>query len=448
MSPSPRKIRVVVVGAGVAGLAAAHQLVTSEGTTAIDVTVLEARDRVGGVVWTERTPEGLYEWGPEALVPTPDIVALAADAPFDVVRPTTFRYPTMLALDGRLRPLPLVLSPGSPPRPSVLLGLLRHQVLSPWGALRLGLEPAMAMRPARPGTVAQTYGRLLGRQAMRRLVAPVAEGVMGAPADVLADTVIPRTGGRSLVIDSLRRGRSPCAGRGLVALSGGMSGLVTELSQGLDVRCDSPARSVRVESDGTFTVTTSSEIFVADHVIVAVPPNIGASLLADLAPKAVDALNGLEMSSSIVVQADAPSSGELPVSPLAAGWLSAPEDRRVVASGSLVGRKWPHLGSPRRLRAVVRRPDFMGVSDDEVIQAALQDVSSLLGIEIDSGTARLHRWPQSLPIRKPDSGARAERAAQALPPSVHLAGTGAGVVGVSSVLASGRRVADRILHST
>src|ERR1700676_1021018 len=42
--------RVVVLGAGVAGLSAAYEL----GKAGYDVTVLEARDRVGGRDWTFR----------------------------------------------------------------------------------------------------------------------------------------------------------------------------------------------------------------------------------------------------------------------------------------------------------------------------------------------------------------------------------------------------------
>jgi polyamine oxidase len=47
-SPASRG-QVVVVGAGMAGLAAARQL-TDAG---VDVTVLEARDRIGGRMWTD-----------------------------------------------------------------------------------------------------------------------------------------------------------------------------------------------------------------------------------------------------------------------------------------------------------------------------------------------------------------------------------------------------------
>ncbi|DAZ99632.1 TPA: hypothetical protein N0F65_001869 [Lagenidium giganteum] len=46
------RVRVAVVGAGFAGLAAAHKLVTSNGLRAKDIVILEAQDRVGGRVKT------------------------------------------------------------------------------------------------------------------------------------------------------------------------------------------------------------------------------------------------------------------------------------------------------------------------------------------------------------------------------------------------------------
>src|SRR5262245_54412588 len=43
---------VAIIGAGVAGLAAARRLALS----GVDVTLLEARERIGGRTWTIRTP--------------------------------------------------------------------------------------------------------------------------------------------------------------------------------------------------------------------------------------------------------------------------------------------------------------------------------------------------------------------------------------------------------
>jgi monoamine oxidase len=68
-------VRVVVVGAGLAGLAAADALRREE----VDVEVLEARDRVGGRVWSEPFAGGVAERGAEFVFPGDDAVRAAVE---------------------------------------------------------------------------------------------------------------------------------------------------------------------------------------------------------------------------------------------------------------------------------------------------------------------------------------------------------------------------------
>ncbi len=63
--------RVIVIGAGFAGLAAADALVRA----GVEVTVLEARDRVGGRVWSRELPNGaVVEFGAEFILPDNDVL--------------------------------------------------------------------------------------------------------------------------------------------------------------------------------------------------------------------------------------------------------------------------------------------------------------------------------------------------------------------------------------
>ncbi len=64
-------MRVIVVGAGLAGLAAADELHRA----GADVVVLEARDRVGGRVWSRTLPNGaVVEMGAEFILPGNDVM--------------------------------------------------------------------------------------------------------------------------------------------------------------------------------------------------------------------------------------------------------------------------------------------------------------------------------------------------------------------------------------
>src|SRR3954468_21630841 len=62
--------RVVVVGAGITGLAAAHRLVSrdSAGRRPTEVVVLEARDRIGGAIWTDRVDGFTIEGGADSFI--------------------------------------------------------------------------------------------------------------------------------------------------------------------------------------------------------------------------------------------------------------------------------------------------------------------------------------------------------------------------------------------
>jgi protoporphyrinogen oxidase len=70
-------MKVVVVGAGIAGLAAAWELTQDGGC---DVTLLESERRAGGVVATERVQEFIVEGGPDGfLAGEPELPALARE---------------------------------------------------------------------------------------------------------------------------------------------------------------------------------------------------------------------------------------------------------------------------------------------------------------------------------------------------------------------------------
>ena len=64
------KRRIVVIGGGIAGLAAAHRLVELQSNQPIDLEVklLEASNRLGGCIATDRVGDFLVEGGPDSFI--------------------------------------------------------------------------------------------------------------------------------------------------------------------------------------------------------------------------------------------------------------------------------------------------------------------------------------------------------------------------------------------
>src|SRR5439155_1195308 len=65
-----RAMRLVVVGGGITGLAAAHRALelARERRIALELTLVEARERLGGTIATERTGGFLIEAGPDSFL--------------------------------------------------------------------------------------------------------------------------------------------------------------------------------------------------------------------------------------------------------------------------------------------------------------------------------------------------------------------------------------------
>jgi oxygen-dependent protoporphyrinogen oxidase len=63
-------VKIVVVGGGIAGLACAHRAVeiARERAIPLELTLLEARDRLGGTIDTERVDGFLVEAGPDSFL--------------------------------------------------------------------------------------------------------------------------------------------------------------------------------------------------------------------------------------------------------------------------------------------------------------------------------------------------------------------------------------------
>lgn len=164
---------VVVVGGGVAGLSAALTAVTDGAR----VTLVEAADRLGGKIRTERVDGFVVEAGPDTLVtgkPTVRALLAALDLGEELVEPRAASRPAVLRR-GRLVPLPDGLAVMVPQR---LRPILVSGLLSVGGRARAALEIVVPRRRADGDESVESFvTRRLGRQAYERLAEPLIGGI-------------------------------------------------------------------------------------------------------------------------------------------------------------------------------------------------------------------------------------------------------------------------------
>ena len=178
---------VVIVGGGIAGLAAAFFL----SDEAVRVTVLEGSPRLGGKLSVSEVAGVCVDEGAEALLVTrPEGTALIADVGLADQRVAPGTTSSAIWTLGALRPLPRRQFMGVP---TDMAELAQAGVLTDEGVARarqeLELPPA-----ARDGDVpvARYVGARLGREVVDRLVDPLLGGVYaGRSAELSFDATLP-----------------------------------------------------------------------------------------------------------------------------------------------------------------------------------------------------------------------------------------------------------------
>ena len=442
-------MRVVVVGAGIAGLVAARDLVTS----GHDVVVLEAADHAGGKIRRATVGGVEVDVGAEAMVNRrPDGVALAAELGLDVVHPTSAS--SRIWTRGALRALPRTLLGA----PLDLDQLAASGILSADGVRRAAAEVTGHVEAGEDVSVGGLVAAHFGDEVTDRLVEPLLGGVYAGHArEISARAAIPQLVAMAERGSILEQGRAlPVSAEPMFAgLVGGMGGLVETLAGPLDVRLDTTVREVRRTPDG-FELTTgptpAARVETADAVVLAVPAAPASRLLGDLAPVASSELGRIDYASMAVVtlalaRADVPGHlGE------ASGFLVPPVDGRRIKAATFSFAKWGWVREAGAAEGVVLLRTSLGRlgeervlqrTDEDLVADSLADLRDAIGLEAAPVDAFVQRWGGGLPQYAVGHLDRIARVRRALGDVAGLAVCGAAYdgVGVAACIASGRAAA-------
>jgi oxygen-dependent protoporphyrinogen oxidase len=452
--------RVVVVGGGISGLAAAWFL-AADGAS---VLVLEAAGQVGGKLRTGPVAGIPVDLGAEAMLARrPEGLDLLAAAGLSGERIAPLTTAARVRAGGALHPLPagtVMGIPGDADAARASGALTAHAV----GRIRA--EPDLPGLPPLSDDVA--VGALvrerLGNEIADRLLEPLLGGVYAGRADALSlRATVPALAARLADGGSLVRAVADVAGAGtrapadtpvFASLRGGLGRLPEALASSgrFDVRTGVLVRSIR-RREGGFLLdcgpVPQPELIDADAVVVAVPPAKAARLLAELAPVAAAELRGIEAASVAIVTVAFPRL-ELPVG---SGLLVGVREGLAVKGVTVSSQKWPIPAVADAgltvLRASLGRAGDTAVlqrDDSELVALARRDLRTLLGIEEKPVDALVTRWGGGLPqyaVGHLDRVARI-RADVARVPNLAVCGAAFDGLGIPACIASAQAAVARI----
>jgi oxygen-dependent protoporphyrinogen oxidase len=340
---------VVVVGAGVAGLAAAWYL-RRDGGPGLRVTVLEQSPQVGGKLRVSEVAGVPVDEGAESLLlRRPEGLAIVEAGGLSDDMEDAATTAAAIWTRGELRPMPAGTVMGIP---TDLRPLARSGILT---AGELARIPADAWLPGprvhEDVTVGRYVTRRLGRAVVERLVEPLLGGVYAGRADLLSlEATLPQLAPhvrrhRSLLAAArASRGSAPPAGGAVFgALRGGLGRLPAGLARrsGATVRTDTTVRELRRTPEGwALTVGSAHDLeeIRADAVVLAVPPAAAARLLRPDVPAAAAELVPVRTASMAVLTL-AFGDQAFARRPTGSGFLVPPVEGRVVKAATFSSNK-------------------------------------------------------------------------------------------------------------
>jgi oxygen-dependent protoporphyrinogen oxidase len=406
-----------------------------------DVRVLEASERAGGMIRSERIEGQLVEHGPAS------VRGASADAwamlgllglqeqllPADGSQSLRF-----LLKDGALVALPS--GPG---------GILTTPLLSPRGRLRVLAEPLVPANPREGETVFDLLSRRGGAEAADVLGTPFVGGIFGGdPRDVEARAALPRLAewelSGSLLRGSMAAPRAPAgAPKGSATFAEGLETLPRALAAGLGDSLRLRRRVTKVERRGSgWRVSAEGGGgYDADEVVVAVPPIpasqivAGQSALAEIPHAPIAAVHlGWEEGA---VQA-----------PRGFGWLAHPRQTTDALGAIYVSSIFPsHAPGKVLVRLMIggtRAPGLVAGSDDALVQHAKNVLAMVNNLRAEPTFSHVARALPGIPQYLPGHTARLAALRET---GLRWLGWGWTGLGVPDQLAAARALADAITGS-
>lgn len=488
--------RVVIIGGGITGLAAGHRILEHARASGkqVDLKLLEAGSRTGGIVQTREREGFLLESGPDSFISEkPAALELAKRLGLEsrLIETNEHHRRSFIVRQGRLLPVPEGFHLLAPSR---LWPFVKSDIFSWSGKARMALDLLLPRRELNGSntdeSLAQFVRRRLGTEALERMAQPMVGGIYTAdPEQLSLRATMPRflemeRDHRSLICALRRGGSSPTVSEGsgtsgaryslFLSFDRGMQVLTDKLEErisnfksqmlaggGLDqtsIRLNTTVESITLElaeTDGESSPkwklkTSGNETLVADAICLALPAYVSARLLSNLDPQLAAELAGISYASSATINL-AYKREDIP-HPLDGFGFVVPfiEKRTLIActfsSVKFAGRAPQGHALLRAFVGGALQPELFALGEAELLARAREDLRALLGIERAPLFAEVSRWERSMPQYHVGHIERVKRIEERIAslPGLVLAGNAYSGLGIPDCIRSGEAAADLI----
>lgn len=464
--------RVAIVGGGISGLAVGFELL-SLGLPGSDLVVLEAEDRPGGNVATDRVGDLLIEKGPNGFLanspPTFDLIERLGMA--DRVLPSrdssAIRF---IYRNGGLHRIP--------EGPSTLLST---KLLSRRGRWRIMAEPLIKKGGYDEESVFDFAKRRIGKEAASIMVDSMVSGVFaGDSKNLELRAAFPRMtelesryGSLVKAMFALRRrrpatGGSQATGRTkvkipkstgfgsrLTSFKDGMEELIHVLAARLGDSLKTGTRVLGLEKtqDGFTLLCERGDSVKCEAVVLACPAPTARVFTREIDPE-LSSLLGRIPSASISVIATAYRAGDVDSEPWGFGFL-VPRGEGVRILGCLwtssiwEGRAPEDSILLRTMIGGAHDPEAVKLPDQELLDIVLSELEQTMGLRADPMLHKIYRWPLGIPQYTPGHTARRLRILEILKShrGLFVSGNSYGGVSTNHCLAEAPKVAKGVMES-
>jgi protoporphyrinogen/coproporphyrinogen III oxidase len=455
---------VLIIGGGVTGLSAMHELHKWKNENQADVRLIlvEASSELGGKIRTVKEDGFVMEAGADSIVARKamgmsfiDELGLEDEVVYnDVGR-------SFLYSDGELKPIPTDSVFGIP---ASVESLAKSTLVSAEGKVEALKDFYLSNDQfTKNDSIGDFLEYFLGKELVEKQIAPVLSGVYsGKLSDLTIASTLPYLidykEEHGSIIKGLEANKKKFQGgeKKFFSFRSGLNTLINAYEGKLDdveIYKNTSVMSIEKVGERYQVVLANREIIESDYVVLSIPHSAAEVLFSNQELK--NEFGKLKNSSliSIYVGYDVPDE-QLPAD--GTGFISASSEELACNACTWTSRKWKHTSFKGNL--LVRlfykssHPSFVelkGMSEEELLQVAMQDIAKSLGVIAEPVVSEMTKWTDSMPnylLTHPKTVQSLENKLKESYPGISIAGCSYYGVGIPDCIENGVITARKIIE--